>query len=239
MAMVSLVPSEAELPDSSLAFMIARAAETLAEGPVLEAMFPRTGLDFDALRAGFETAAARGEPLLLLGTAFAFVHLLDRCEREGIAFVLPEGSRIMDTGGFKGRSREVARGELLAAYRERLGIPETHVVSEYGMTELCSQFYEPVLADRISGNRAADGGRVFVGPPWVRTRVLDPETLAELRPGEPGLLCHFDLANAWTVSAVLTEDLGVAAGRGFRVLGRARGAELRGCSLAAEAILER
>jgi hypothetical protein len=72
----------------------------------------------------------------------------------------------------------------------------------------------------------------------VRTRVLDPETLEELAAGSPGLLTHFDLANAWTVSAILTEDLGAAVPGGFQLLGRARGAELRGCSMAAREILE-
>ena len=104
------------------------------------------------------------------------------------------------------------------------------------MTELCSQFYEPSLGSGAH-SRTGDDARVYRGPPWTRTRVLDPETLSSVPRGEPGLLAHWDLANAWTVCAVVTEDLGILAEDGFRLLGRAEGAELRGCSLRAEELL--
>ena len=135
----------------------------------------------------------------------------------------------MDTGGFKGRARETERGVLLDQYQKRLGIPPERVVGEYGMTELSSQFYET----RLSDNR-----RRFVGPPWVRTRAIDPETLHPIPFGERGLLAHWDLANAWTVLAVLTEDVGVVYEDGFELEGRAPGSELRGCSLATEELLD-
>jgi hypothetical protein len=60
---------------------------------------------------------------MLLGTSFSFVHFLDWCEQSGVAFRLPEKSRLMDTGGFKGRSREVPRDELYRAYEKTFGIP--------------------------------------------------------------------------------------------------------------------
>ncbi|HSF41208.1 MAG TPA: hypothetical protein VLT87_15530, partial [Thermoanaerobaculia bacterium] len=107
-----------------------------------------------------------------------------------------------------------------------LGVPPEFVVREYGMTELTSQCY----------TRSLLGGDpdLFVAPHWVRVRVLDPETLAEVPAGTPGLLSVFDLANLGSAVHVLTEDLGVAEGDGFRLLGRAAGAELRGCSLVVE-----
>jgi hypothetical protein len=71
----------------------------------------------------------------------------------------------------------------------------------------------------------------------VRTRVLDPASLQPLPPGETGLLAHLDLANAWTLGAVLTEDVGYACDEGFVLLGRAQGAQLRGCSLATQELL--
>ena len=73
-----------------------------------------------------------------------------------------------------------------------------------------------------------------MAPHWVRVRVLHPETLAEHPPASPGLIAVFDLANVGSVAHLLTEDLGVAEGEGFRLLGRAGGAELRGCSLTVE-----
>jgi len=163
---------------------------------------------------------------VLLATALALSGLLDALERLDLRFRLPAGSRLFETGGFKGRRVEVTREELLARAADRLGLPSTHVVREYGMTELTSHFYTAVLAEGDPD--------LFVTPPWVRVRVLDPETLEESTPGTRGLLAVLDLANVGSAVHVLTEDLGVAEPGGFRLAGRAAGAELRGCSLAAE-----
>ena len=231
LSMVSLIPSPIEVPDSSLSHMIGVVADRL----VRDARYfvGREGrLDERGLRTALRAAETAGEPLLVVGTAFAFVHLLDALARDGTRFRLPDGSRVMETGGFKGRTRTVPRDELYAAIRARLGIPPGRIVNEYGMTELLSQFYEPVLAG---------GARLHRPPPWVRTRVLDPVTLEPLPPGREGLLCHFDLANLGSVCCVLTEDMGVelpeAGGDGFRVLGRNPGAEPRGCSLAMDDLM--
>ena len=140
----------------------------------------------------------------------------------------------METGGFKGRSRVLERPEFYASLSGAHGIPFEAIVNEYGMTELLSQFYDGP-AEAISG--MALEARRHVPPPWVRTRVLDPNTLSALPMGRPGLLCHYDLANAGSVMAVLTEDLGIAVDDGFRVLGRVQGAEPRGCSLAMDDLL--
>jgi acyl-protein synthetase LuxE len=75
---------------------------------------------------------------------------------------------------------------------------------------------------------------LFVGPHWTRVRLLDPETLEEVPAGTPGLVSVFDLANLGSAVHLLTEDLGIAEGDGFRLVGRAAGAELRGCSLVVE-----
>ena len=74
-------------------------------------------------------------------------------------------------------------------------------------------------------------------PPWVRTRAVDPSSLEDVAAGETGLLVHYDLANTGSVLAVQTSDIGRIVGDGFEVFGRAAGAELRGCSLAAEMML--
>ncbi len=76
-----------------------------------------------------------------------------------------------------------------------------------------------------------------MGPPWSRTRIIDPETGADKPAGEVGVLLHVDLANRNTVSAILTEDLGRAEGDGFELLGRVQGAEARGCSMAIDEFL--
>lgn len=229
--MISLIPSSREVPDSSLSHMIGVVEDELSLGAGYF-VGRDGGLDERGLRSALREAEDARDPVLVVGTAFAFVHLLDALAADGTRFRLAAGSRVMETGGFKGRTRTVPRGELYEGIRLRLGIPTRRIVNEYGMTELLSQFYEPVLTG---------GERLHRPPPWVRTRVLDPATLEPLPPGREGLLCHFDLANLDSVCCVLTEDLGVrpaeAERDGFRVLGRNPGAEPRGCSLAMDDLM--
>lgn len=227
---ISLIPPEEEFPDSSLSWMTARVFETVGTADSACYLDAR-GLHHDALRETLASLDPAGDPVLVLGTTFALTEVLDRMDADGARFTLPRGSRIMDTGGFKGRAREMSRRDLLLGYARGLGVPSDHVVGEYGMTELSSQFYETVL------DSTDPAKRVYRGPDWIRTRVLHPDTLEHRHDGGLGLLAHFDLANAWTVSAVVTEDLGYAVDGGFRFAGRASEAEIRGCSLTAAEIL--
>jgi len=168
--------------------------------------------------------------MLLCGTAFAFVHLLEQLEAADDSVALPAGTRIMETGGFKGRSRELPRETLYTALQARLGVPASRIVNQYGMTELGSQFYDSVLARPGEPRRK-------LGPPWARVRVVEPQSGREVPPGEVGTLCVVDLANTGSVCAIQTADLGRRCGDGFEVLGREPGAEARGCSIAADALL--
>jgi hypothetical protein len=232
MRMVSLVPRPEEAPDSSLSHM---AGAVVADFGAVESgwyVSAGGGMDHAGLAAALRAAEAAGEPVCILGTAFALVHWLDALGESGTRFRLPRGSRLMDTGGFKGRSREVTREELYGAVGEMIGIPHAWCVNEYGMTEMSSQFY-----DGVAGSAVAPAERLHAGPPWVRTEATDPETLRPLPHGEVGVLRHFDLANLASVMAIQTADLGITSPAGFRVLGRARGAEARGCSLAMDDLL--
>jgi hypothetical protein len=228
---LSLIPSADAQPHSSLSTMMDFAVRDLGAPGSAGFAHPERGVDHEAFGAALRRAVDEATPVLVAGTAFAFVHWLDEVRERAWQVRLPAGSRIMETGGFKGRSREVPRDVLYRELELRTGIPSARMVNEYGMTELLSQFYEPVLLE------GAGSPRRHRGPPWVRTRVLHPETLEEVADGEPGLLCHLDLANLGSVAAVLTEDLGVRWRDGFEVLGRAPGAEPRGCSLALEDLL--
>ena len=232
--LLALMPSPDEMPDSSLSFMLGEALEVLSAGDGGFFVRPGDGLDVEGLVRALTDAAAAGHPVLLAGTAFAFVHWLDALADRERRFELAPGSRLLETGGFKGRSRTLSRPELYEALSTAHGIPIHHVVNEYGMTELLSQFYEPA----IPAPPGSLEDRRHVAPPWMRTRVLNPVTLEPLSVGEEGLLCHYDLANAGSVMAVLTEDMGhVEADGRLRVVGRVEGAEPRGCSLAMDQLL--
>ncbi len=225
-----LAPSPEESADSSLSHMFG--ALLAARGDAKSGFFVRGGeLDFDATVTALADAVRDDIPIALCGTAFAFVHLLDALAERGLRFAAPVGSRIMETGGFKGRSRVVARDELYAALTAALGVAGQRIVNQYGMTELGSQFYDSTLVDPT-------GPRRKLGPPWVRVRIVDPETGGDAQSNSSGLIVIHDLANTGSVAAIQTADLGrFIAGRGFDVLGREADAEARGCSIAADVML--
>lgn len=228
MPLVVLAPHPDEAPESSLSYMLGR----------FEAWFGETtrwvwrggALDVDALAGALDEAEAA--PVALLGTSFAFVHAEDALGSR--RWTLAPGSRVMQTGGFKGRSREVAPDTLRASIGARYGVSDALVVAEYGMTELSSQMYERSLRAALHGEPST---RALWVPGWVRATVVDPITLAPIEPGEIGVLRIDDLANLDSVCAIQTSDLAVLRHDGIELLGRAPGATPRGCSLAVEEAL--
>ncbi len=230
MPILSLIPPAAQTPESSLSQMVAWAEEEMGEAGGDCAAASPAGLNVDACIASLRASERTGVPLCLMSTTAALIHLLEHCSARGLTFRLPHGCRLMDTGGAKGARRTLSRRGLLQACWNTFALPGYFCVNEYGMAELSSQFYDNVIYNRVRGHFAP---RLLVGPPWARARVLDPVTLDDVPWGERGLLCLYDLANAGTAVAVLTEDVGRLAGEGFEVLGRVRGAEARGCSLSA------
>jgi hypothetical protein len=224
-----LAPSPAETPDSSLSHMFGVVLRELGDA--------ESGFDVQhgALHAGelvtaLEKSAADGVAIALCGTAFALVHLLDALAERGVRIPLATGSRVMETGGFKGRAREMPREALYAGIENALGVAPARIVNQYGMTELGSQFYDSVLREPARPRRK-------LAPPWTRVRLVDPETGDDVVPGAPGVVTILDLANTASVLAIETADLGRTIGDGFEVLGREPGAEARGCSIAADEML--
>jgi hypothetical protein len=235
MTLLSLLPPAEEMVDSSLAHMVAIVMDRLG-GPGSRSLATMShGIDFQQLEETLANCIGEGSPVCLLGTSFSFVHWMDRLRQRGGRMRLPAGSRLMDTGGYKGKGRDVPEDVLRETYQALLGLDPASCVNEYGMTELCSQFYDTTLRDRVLRGRESE--RRKAPPPWVRVRVVDPETLAPLPRGRTGLLQHFDLANLGSVCAIQTEDLGVEHDDGFVVRGRPAGAQPRGCSIAMDDLL--
>jgi hypothetical protein len=157
------------------------------------------------------------------------VHALDELQRRGIKVCLPAGSWILDTGGFKGQSRELELNEFYDALSETFGVPRNRCINMYGMTELSTQFYD-------KGNDVCPS--VKTGPHWIKTRVVNPLTGVAVAKGETGILAHTDLANFNSVMTLLTEDSGIETDDGFLLLGRAAGAQAQGCSMAVDEFLK-
>lgn len=223
-----LFPTEQTMPNSSLAHYLTLALNEFgADGS--RYLLTDDGLDREALFSELDRAVQTGEPYALLGASFSFVHVMDDMERLGKAVSLPKGSRILDTGGFKGQSRELELDAFYDLLEARFGVPRDHCINMYGMTELSTEFYD-------WGNTTCPS--VKSGPHWIRSQIVNPLTGDELPKGDKGVLVHCDLAHFNCVSSILTEDAGIEVDDGFLLLGRAEGAEAKGCSMAVDEFLK-
>ncbi len=204
---LALLPSYLEREGSSLVYM---AQHFISRSP-----FRQSGFflyEWNKLRGVLDECKEKNIQTVLLGVSFALLELAEQAP-----FHFPE-LLVMETGGMKGRRRELTREELHDMLKEAFGVPSIH--SEYGMTELLSQAY------------SQGEGRFYPSPLMkVSAReITDP--LTTVPHGRPGALNIIDLANLDTCSFLATDDLGKAYADGsFEVLGRLDNSDIRGCNL--------
>jgi len=207
----ALLPSYTERKSSSLVYM--------ADNLIKRTENPLSGFykgNIDDLVSALKAAKAEKKRVLLLGVSFA---LLDLAEDQptDLSEVI-----VMETGGMKGRRKEITRPELHSFLKEKLNIRSVH--SEYGMTELMSQAY-------------SKGDGIFYCPPWMKVVIRDPYDPLTLYSdtGMTGGINIIDLANLNSCSFIATGDLGrLHNDGGFEVLGRFDNSDIRGCNLLAE-----
>lgn len=204
---LALLPSYLERQGSSLVFMV--------EELIKQSHHPDSGFflnEFDALAELIKRMESKGQKCLLIGVSFALVDFADRFK-----FSL-KNTIVMETGGMKGRKKEMIREELHHYLCEAFGLQTIH--SEYGMTELFSQAY-------------SNGKGIFQRPPWMKIVIRDPYDPFSTLPAEKaGAINIIDLANIYSCSFIQTEDVGkVYKDESFEVLGRMNDAQLRGCNL--------
>ena len=223
-----LFPTVQTMPNSSLAHYLSLALNEFGSDGS-RYLLTNDGLNREELFAELDRAVQSDTPYALLGASFSFVHVMDEMDRLGKSVSLPEGSRILDTGGFKGQSRELELDEFYDLLESRFGVPRHHCINMYGMTELSTEFYD-------WGNATCPS--VKSGSHWIRSQIVNPLTGEELPIGDKGVLVHCDLAHFNCVSSILTEDAGIEVDGGFLLLGRAEGAEAKGCSMAVDEFLK-
>ncbi|MDC6351128.1 acyl transferase [Zeaxanthinibacter sp. PT1] len=204
---LALLPSYLERSGSSLVYMVA--------DMIAGSRYPESGFylnELDALEQRILSLEERKIPTLLIGVSFA---LLDFIEEHPMQL---EHTMVMETGGMKGRRKELVREELHRLLKKGFGTERIH--SEYGMTELLSQAY-------------SKGEGRFNCPPWMRVAARDPEDpLSWQADGRSGGLNITDLANVDSCSFIATQDLGKIYQDGsFEVLGRFDHSDIRGCNL--------
>ncbi|MFN4299246.1 MAG: acyl transferase [Thermaurantimonas sp.] len=204
---IGLLPSYLERKDSSLVYMVNHLMRLSAH--------PLNGFflyEYEELVNRLEYLNNKGQKTLLIGVTFALLDLAERYSLE-----LPD-TILLETGGMKGRRREMIREEVHDILNDRLR--PKRIDSEYGMTELLSQAYKM-------------GELPFVTEPWMRVfarNINDP--LGAFAYNSTGLLHVIDLANVYSCAFIATQDLGRVYSDGtFEVLGRYDHAEARGCNL--------
>lgn len=208
---IGLLPSYLERENSSLVYMVNKLIQkssNTGSGFYLN--------EFDKLAGVLEKLDAKRQKTLLIGVTFA---LLDFAE----AYPIPlQNAIVMETGGMKGRRKEMVREEVHVQLKKAFDLE--HIHSEYGMTELLSQAY-------------SSGDGIFKAPPWMKILLRDEEDPLTTKRNagfsdSRGVINVIDLANIYSCSFIATDDLGILHPDGsFEVVGRMDNSDLRGCSL--------
>ncbi|MFT6370423.1 MAG: phenylacetate-coenzyme A ligase PaaK-like adenylate-forming protein [Maribacter sp.] len=206
---LALLPSYLEREGSSLIYMV--------NDLIKKSGHPKSGFflhDVERLNTHLLALEASGTKTLLIGVSFA---LLDFCEQHQFKL---KNTTVMETGGMKGRRKELIREELHARLKNGFGVD--HIHSEYGMTELLSQAY-------------SKGNGVFNCPPWMKVLIRDTEDpFSQQENGKCGGINVIDLANRNSCSFIATQDLGKKYNdNSFEIIGRFDHSDIRGCNLMA------
>ena len=210
--LLALLPSYLERQDSSLVFMV--------NNLIQKTKNPDSGFylhNLTELSEKLKYLSGKNQKFILLGVSYA---LLDLAEMMNTTF-LSEGGIVMETGGMKGKHKEMLREELHTVLKKAFGKNEIH--SEYGMTELLSQSY-------------SKGNGLFKCPPWMQILIRDiHDPFHIIENGKTGGINVIDLANINSCSFIATQDLGKLYNDGsFEITGRFDAADIRGCNLMAE-----
>lgn len=204
---LALLPSYMERTGSSLIYMV--------DSFVAKSKYPESGFYLDTiaeLAATLKKLDSEGRKTLLIGVSFALLDLVEKFQFE------LKNTIVMETGGMKGRRKEMVRAELHAVLTEGFGVGKIH--SEYGMTELLSQAY-------------SKGDGVFECPKQMKVLIRDPEDPFGMLPNHKnGGVNIIDLANLNSCSFIATQDLGKkTTNNRFEILGRFDNSDIRGCNL--------
>lgn len=209
---LALLPSYLERGGSSLVYM----AQNLIE----KSKHPQSGFylnDYEKLYDMLMKLKVSGTKVILLGVSYALLDMIEKFDLRAYGQNSPQFI-VMETGGMKGRRKEMVKEELHATLCKGFGVESIH--SEYGMTELMSQAY-------------SRGAGIFTCPPWMQIKIRDiNDPFCLLKHNTSGGINVIDLANIYSCSFIETQDLGKTQENGtFEILGRFDNSDVRGCNL--------
>lgn len=203
---LALLPSYLERKGSSLIYMV--------EKLIAESNDPDSGFylyEMNSLIKKIDSLESKGKKTILIGVSYALLDLLE------IKKFKMRNTIIMETGGMKGRRKEMIKAELHDILKIGFGVDNIH--SEYGMTELLSQAY-------------SKGDGLYSCPPWMKILIRDPEDAQTFISNKTGGINVIDLANKYSCAFIATQDLGKAeANNSFKIMGRFDNSDVRGCNL--------
>ena len=179
-------------------------------------------INFEKINSFFKH---NNSPIVFAGTALAFLELIKNSSNINIE--LPNGSWVLETGGYKGMKKNVNKDTFYAEISELFNLPIDKIINEYSMTELSSQFYSFGL------------DHTHKSAHWLKAKVVIPGKNTEAQDGEKGILAIYDLANLGSSVAIMTGDIAIKKGNEFELVGRDETLTPRGCSLAAEELISR
>lgn len=205
-AILALLPSYLEREGSSLIYMV--------EKLIANSNNPDSGFylyDMDSLVEKIDMLERKGQKTLLIGVSYALLDLIE------IKKFNLKNTIVMETGGMKGKRKEMIKKEFHGILKRGFGVNKIH--SEYGMTELLSQAY-------------SKGDGVYSCPPWMKILIRDPEDVQTFFTTKTGGINVIDLANFYSCAFIATQDLGKMVGENtFEVMGRFDDSDIRGCNL--------
>jgi len=203
---IGLLPSYLERSGSSLVIMVDELIKLSAHKQSGFYLY-----EFEMLASVLQELENRKQKTLLIGVTFALLDFADQFH------MTLKYTTVMETGGMKGRRKEMVREEVHCLLRGGLGVEKVH--SEYGMTELLSQAY-------------SYGNGIFRTVPWMKVLLREEDNPLQIKQEGRGLINVIDLANIYSCSFIATDDVGTLYEDGsFEVLGRFDNSDIRGCSL--------
>jgi phenylacetate-coenzyme A ligase PaaK-like adenylate-forming protein len=205
---LALLPNYIEQGNSSLVYMVKELIEQ-TQNNLSDFLLDKS----EEIETQYNLALAQNKKVVIIGVSYA---LLDLAEKN----IDLHQAIIIETGGMKGRRKELNKEELHAILKQGLKVPQ--IYSEYGMTELLSQAY-------------STGNELFTTPPWMKVLFRDiNDPFNYVAEGKTGGINVIDLANINSCSFIATQDLGRMEGKYFKIMGRFDNSDLRGCNLLVE-----
>ncbi len=234
-----IAPSPEAMPNLTMAFGITEVMKNTGDLGGKHYLGPE-GLKTEELLSDLKKCESEKTPAAIIAPSFAMVAILDKLAEKNVKFNMAPSSRVLDAGGFKGRSREISRPDMVKMIEDRFNIKPEYCVNALGMSELGTQYYDDNIFNAVNGVTAPAAKR---NPHWARTLVMKLDGgmnyIAPGTGGASGALVHFDLSNFDRAVAILTDDLGRYKEGGFEILGRVKEGDLKGCSLTVEELINK